>query len=281
MADRGGGVADQRRAAGRVPDQGDPRGQAARPRGSRPTRTTRRRCSGWPAGHLTTPNCAGIASFVAGIAADAAVNSLGAKLVQLTMPGVPDVYQGCEEAALSLVDPDNRRQVDFARIRRDLIELDTGLDASLHGDLAGGRPGRLRQGQAVRHVPGAAAAARPSAVVRRDYEPLARPVPRPGTWSPSGGADRRSRSSPGCPRAAPARRLAGHDAAAARRILGGPADRHRVPGRRRRDDRSDGPAAGGAACSGGSVTYSSSACGRRTPAGSMSRWRARRSRCRR
>lgn len=40
-------------------------------------------------------------------------NVLGQKLVQLTMPGVPDVYQGCELVALSLVDPDNRRPVDW------------------------------------------------------------------------------------------------------------------------------------------------------------------------
>ncbi|HSN34810.1 MAG TPA: malto-oligosyltrehalose synthase, partial [Arthrobacter sp.] len=41
-----------------------------------------------------------------------AVNSLGAKLVQLTMPGVPDVYQGTEFWDRSLTDPDNRRPVD-------------------------------------------------------------------------------------------------------------------------------------------------------------------------
>ena len=41
-------------------------------------------------------------------------NSLGQKLVQLTMPGVPDVYQGTELWDDSLVDPDNRRPVDFA-----------------------------------------------------------------------------------------------------------------------------------------------------------------------
>lgn len=41
-------------------------------------------------------------------------NSLSAKLVQLTMPGVPDVYQGTELWMYSLVDPDNRRPVDFA-----------------------------------------------------------------------------------------------------------------------------------------------------------------------
>ena len=40
-------------------------------------------------------------------------NSLSQKLVQLTMPGVPDVYQGTELWDDSLVDPDNRRRVDF------------------------------------------------------------------------------------------------------------------------------------------------------------------------
>jgi (1->4)-alpha-D-glucan 1-alpha-D-glucosylmutase len=46
------------------------------------------------------------------------VNSLAQKLVQLTMPGVPDVYQGTESWALSLVDPDNRRPVDFGDLAR-------------------------------------------------------------------------------------------------------------------------------------------------------------------
>jgi (1->4)-alpha-D-glucan 1-alpha-D-glucosylmutase len=69
---------------------------------------------------------ASIDEFVASIAADALANSLGAKLVQLTMVGVPDVYQGCELAGLSLVDPDNRRDVDFARRRSMLADLDAG-----------------------------------------------------------------------------------------------------------------------------------------------------------
>ena len=81
-----------------------------------------------------------IASFVKGIAGDAGVNSLGAKLVQLTMPGVPDVYQGCEEAALSLVDPDNRRDVAFSRMHSDLIALDASFDASLRGRIEDGDP---------------------------------------------------------------------------------------------------------------------------------------------
>jgi (1->4)-alpha-D-glucan 1-alpha-D-glucosylmutase len=75
---------------------------------------------------------ASIRAFVASISADALVNSLGAKLVQLTMPGVADLYQGCELAGLSLVDPDNRRGVDFARRRGMLSDLDaTPPDATL------------------------------------------------------------------------------------------------------------------------------------------------------
>ena len=49
-----------------------------------------------------------IGRFVTGLAGDAGANALGAKLVQLTMPGVADTYQGCELAGLRLVDPDNR-----------------------------------------------------------------------------------------------------------------------------------------------------------------------------
>ena len=53
-------------------------------------------------------------------------NSLGAKLLQLTAPGVPDVYQGSELWDFSLVDPDNRRPVDYDLRRRMLAELDRG-----------------------------------------------------------------------------------------------------------------------------------------------------------
>jgi (1->4)-alpha-D-glucan 1-alpha-D-glucosylmutase len=86
-----------------------------------------------------------VANFVGHIAADAAVNSLGAKLIQLTMPGVPDVYQGCELAGLSLVDPDNRRPVGFARTRSALSALDVSADASVSmlDNLANGTLGFL------------------------------------------------------------------------------------------------------------------------------------------
>lgn len=53
-------------------------------------------------------------------------NSLSAKLIQLTMPGVPDVYQGTEFRDGSLTDPDNRRPVDFQARTAALAELDTG-----------------------------------------------------------------------------------------------------------------------------------------------------------
>lgn len=53
-------------------------------------------------------------------------NSLSAKLIQLTAPGVPDVYQGSELWELSLVDPDNRRPVDFDLRRLYLAAIDAG-----------------------------------------------------------------------------------------------------------------------------------------------------------
>jgi (1->4)-alpha-D-glucan 1-alpha-D-glucosylmutase len=53
-------------------------------------------------------------------------NVLGQRLVALTMPGVPDVYQGCDLVDLSLVDPDNRREVDFTDRRARLARLDAG-----------------------------------------------------------------------------------------------------------------------------------------------------------
>ncbi|MFJ5699376.1 malto-oligosyltrehalose synthase [Arthrobacter sp. NPDC093139] len=55
-----------------------------------------------------------------------ASNSLSAKLVQLTMPGVPDVYQGTEFWDRSLTDPDNRRPFSFPDRIRALEQLDAG-----------------------------------------------------------------------------------------------------------------------------------------------------------
>jgi len=58
-----------------------------------------------------------MAGFAHGIAAAAAVNGLTQAVLHLTTPGVPDLYQGTDLWDLSLVDPDNRRPVDFARRR--------------------------------------------------------------------------------------------------------------------------------------------------------------------
>ncbi|HJQ28792.1 MAG TPA: hypothetical protein VJ827_05600, partial [Rubrobacter sp.] len=49
-----------------------------------------------------------------------ALNSLSQSLIKLTAPGVPDVYQGNEIWDFSLVDPDNRRPVDF-ELRKELL----------------------------------------------------------------------------------------------------------------------------------------------------------------
>lgn len=58
-------------------------------------------------------------------------NSLSAKLIQLTAPGVPDVYQGSELWETSLVDPDNRRAVDFDLRKLLLTALDAGALPSI------------------------------------------------------------------------------------------------------------------------------------------------------
>lgn len=52
--------------------------------------------------------------------------AVGQLLLKLTTPGVPDVYQGDELWALSMVDPDNRRPVDWDRRRETLAALDSG-----------------------------------------------------------------------------------------------------------------------------------------------------------
>ena len=51
------------------------------------------------------------------------INSLSQLLLKLTSPGIPDTYQGCELWDLSLVDPDNRRPVDYEKRRQLLSEL--------------------------------------------------------------------------------------------------------------------------------------------------------------
>lgn len=74
------------------------------------------------------------------------LNSLGQLLIKLTAPGVPDIYQGTELWDLSMVDPDNRRPVDY-EIRRAMLRRLTdraarnraGLLKELLGSMADGR----------------------------------------------------------------------------------------------------------------------------------------------
>jgi (1->4)-alpha-D-glucan 1-alpha-D-glucosylmutase len=79
----------------------------------------------WPGEVLADADLvADIEKLVARIAPAGWSNSLGQKLLQLAGPGVPDVYQGTECFEYSLVDPDNRRPVDFAARRSLLARLD-------------------------------------------------------------------------------------------------------------------------------------------------------------
>ncbi|WP_433558870.1 malto-oligosyltrehalose synthase [Pseudonocardia xinjiangensis] len=89
----------------------------------------------WPAQVLADADVvAEIEEFVARISVPGWSNSLGQKLLQIAGPGVPDVYQGTELFEYSLVDPDNRRPVDWAERRGLLARLDEGwlpdVDAS-------------------------------------------------------------------------------------------------------------------------------------------------------
>jgi (1->4)-alpha-D-glucan 1-alpha-D-glucosylmutase len=79
-------------------------------------------------------------AFVQRIAAAGAANSLVQTALRLTTPGVPDTYQGTEFWDLSLVDPDNRRPVDFDAREAALEDAATWEDL-LHG----WRDGRLKQ----------------------------------------------------------------------------------------------------------------------------------------
>jgi (1->4)-alpha-D-glucan 1-alpha-D-glucosylmutase len=68
-------------------------------------------------------------SFVESVKQAGRVNSLAQTLLKYTAPGVPDTYQGSELWDLSLVDPDNRRPVDYDLRRQMLSELQAGMDA--------------------------------------------------------------------------------------------------------------------------------------------------------
>ncbi len=110
-------------------------------------------------------------------------NGLSQTLLRLTVPGVPDIYQGCELWSFALVDPDNRRAVDFDLRRRLLESLGAaaapgadpaGLDADPAGPL---RPlvEHLDDGRAKLHLIRQALGLRradPDLFEHGDYRPL-------------------------------------------------------------------------------------------------------------
>jgi (1->4)-alpha-D-glucan 1-alpha-D-glucosylmutase len=87
-----------------------------------------------------------LSTFVERIAPAGAVNGLAQTVLKLTCPGVPDLYQGCELWDLSLVDPDNRRPVDFETRERAILQHGEPQDL-----LASWRDGRIKQ-YLVQHV---------------------------------------------------------------------------------------------------------------------------------
>lgn len=63
--------------------------------------------------------------------AEACRQELGQALLKLASPGVPDLYQGDETPLLALVDPDNRRPVDWAALRAALAAPAPGTKLDL------------------------------------------------------------------------------------------------------------------------------------------------------
>ena len=118
----------------RLRREGDARGRRPHHVDRARTRPTRRPCTPPSTRSSTTPRCAQVVEdLVAEIAGPGWSNALAAKLVSLTIPGVPDVYQGSELWEQSLVDPDNRRPVDFAHRARALERLRSGERPALAG----------------------------------------------------------------------------------------------------------------------------------------------------
>jgi (1->4)-alpha-D-glucan 1-alpha-D-glucosylmutase len=76
--------------------------------------------------------------FVATLAPAWEISALAQTLLKLTAPGIPDIYQGTEIWDLSLVDPDNRRPVDYAIRRRLLGRARTATSGDAMADIDSG-----------------------------------------------------------------------------------------------------------------------------------------------
>jgi (1->4)-alpha-D-glucan 1-alpha-D-glucosylmutase len=86
--------------------------------------------NGFVEGVFQTPEfISSLEAFIGPLVLPGRINSLGQTLIKMIAPGVPDFYQGTELWDLSLVDPDNRRPVDF-ELRSDLLRRCSSLTAS-------------------------------------------------------------------------------------------------------------------------------------------------------
>ncbi|MEF3060678.1 malto-oligosyltrehalose synthase [Ralstonia solanacearum] len=112
-----------------------------------------------------------LAACVRAIAPAGAVNGLVQTLLRVTVPGVPDLYQGADFWDTSLVDPDNRRPIDFAARHRSLRALQTHPGHSLAPLLAHWTDGRIKQAVLARAL--GVRAAMPEVFASGRYLPLA------------------------------------------------------------------------------------------------------------
>ncbi len=83
-------------------------------------------------------------SFQKRIAFCGFLNSLSQTLIKIASPGVPDFYQGSELWDLNLVDPDNRRPVDYSKRKRFLDEVQNLSTSKLHGLLDNFADGKVK-----------------------------------------------------------------------------------------------------------------------------------------
>jgi len=120
-----------------------------------------------------TPFLRSFGAFAAALTGDGVANCLIQAALKLTVPGVPDIYQGAELWDQSLVDPDNRRPVNFDRRAETLARIARGTDPPL------ARPGAeamLALTAALLHRRAAA----PGLFAEGTYEPLEVRGPVPG-----------------------------------------------------------------------------------------------------
>jgi (1->4)-alpha-D-glucan 1-alpha-D-glucosylmutase len=105
--------------------------------------------------------------LVARVAPPGAINGLAQAVLKYTVPGVPDLYQGTEYWDLSLVDPDNRRPVDFGTRIAAFVQAPAG---DLRELLATWRDGRIKLALIATLL--AARRRRPALFAEGSYEPV-------------------------------------------------------------------------------------------------------------